>query len=318
MLSMNIERADPNSIKKAADLLRSGKLVAFATETVYGLGGDATNDKAIAEIFATKARPEFNPLIVHVSDAQMAKCFVEWNARAEKLALAFWPGPLTLVLKRTSDCKVSLLASAGGDTLAIRVPANKAAHALLVDAGIPVAAPSANRSGRVSPTTAEHVYAEFGDRLPLILDGGACDVGIESTVVDVSGDEVFLLRPGTITREQLEEVLGGKLSTPDEKTGVLKSPGMLLSHYAPSLPVRLNAVDAREGEALLGFGKNAPHNTVINLSLSGDLKEAAANLFAALRFVDKPELYSAISITPIPDTGIGIAINDRLKRASQT
>lgn len=315
---MNIQLANPNSFRKAAELLRAGKLVAFPTETVYGIGADATNDFAVAEIFALKGRPSFNPLIIHVADAAMAKRLVAWNDIAEKLASIFWPGPLTFVLPRLANSKISLLASAGGNTLGIRMPAHKVAHALLEEAGIPLAAPSANRSGRVSPTVAQHVRDEFSGGVSLILDGGNCEVGIESTVVDLSTPDIILLRPGIITHEQLENVAGRKVLLAGETPETLKSPGMLASHYAPSLPVRLNITAPETGEALLAFGGNVPQGTrhVVNLSSSGDLKEAAARLFSALRELDKPGIYTAIAVMPIPSEGIGAAINDRLKRAA--
>jgi len=338
MLSINIEPISGNAIILAVKLLSDGKLVAFPTETVYGLGGDATNDAAVAEIFAVKGRPEFNPLIVHVSDVSMAQRLVEWNEAAQKLANAFWPGPLTLVLPRLPDSPVSLLASAGGDTLGVRCPAQASARALIMAAGIPLAAPSANRSGRVSPTTAQHVYEELGNDVPLILDGGACEVGIESTVIDISSDAPVLLRPGFIAAEQIEAVLGRpphpnplpigerEANAPRERVRgidyseqqvILKSPGMLASHYAPSLPVRLNVTKPKSKEALLAFGDSVPKGAkaTFNLSKAGDLEEAAANLFVALRAHDKPD-YSAIAVMPIPEEGLGLAINDRLKRAA--
>lgn len=292
--------------------------MAFPTETVYGLGADATNDLAVAKIFATKGRPQFNPLIVHVKDIAMATCFVAWNETARKLANAFFPGPLTLVLPRLPDSKISLLASAGENSLGIRIPSGETAQALLNAADIPLAAPSANRSGRVSPTSAQHVYDELGNTVPLIIDGGNCDVGIESTVVDLSSDEIILLRPGFITREQLESVLNKKISIIQEANGKLKSPGLLASHYAPSLPVRLNVDKPYNNEALLAFGSHAPEGAkfTLNLSNEGDLKQAASHLFAYLRKLDKPDDYTAIAVMPIPNRGIGIAINDRLKRAA--
>jgi len=314
---MNIRKLSDAAIADAAQLLRSGRLVAFPTETVYGLGADATNDKAVADIFAVKGRPQFNPLIVHIDEVALAQRLAVWNEEAEKLANAFWPGPLTLVLPRHPDSPVSLLVSAGGDTLALRMPANPHARALITKAGIPLAAPSANRSGRVSPTQAIHVKEELGDDIPLILDGGACTVGIESTVMDISGKRPVLLRPGSVTREQLEEVLGEAVSVV-QVSDILKSPGMLASHYAPSLQVRLNITEPRDNEAMLAFGPRVPSGAraVINLSESGDLREAAARLFAALRELDKPD-YSAIAIMPIPSEGLGIAINDRLERAAR-
>lgn len=316
---MNILPVNRTTIKKAAGLLRAGGLVAFPTETVYGLGGDATNDLAVASIFSAKGRPQFNPLIVHVHDIEMAKKFVAWNDLAEKLSEKFSPGPLTFILPRLSGSEISLLASAGGDTVGIRIPAHEVARELLKEAGIPIAAPSANRSGRVSPTAARHVYEELGDVLPIILDGGECEVGIESTVVDLSGEEIILLRPGIITREQIERSLGICISTLNDVSGELKSPGLLASHYAPSLPVRINIDMPNPGEGLLAFGDNVPvgAKATLNLSPNGDLKEAAARLFSGLRELDKAEEYSAIAVMPIPDTGIGIAINDRLRRAEK-
>ncbi len=317
MLSMQIRSMNKNALHAAADLLRAGKLVAFATETVYGLGGDATNDIAVAEIFALKGRPQFNPLIIHVADVAMAQTIVKWNEAAQILATTFWPGPLTLVLPRSASCKISLLAGAGADTLGVRMPAHEMARTLIQTAGIPVAAPSANRSGRVSPTTAAHVAQEFGSALELILDGGACKVGIESTVLDLSGKTPALLRPGAITRAHIEAVLNQKITVAGEQDGVLKSPGMLKSHYAPSLPVRLQATNVQANEALLAFGDNVPAGArkTLNLSSTGDLKEAAANLFAMLRALDITE-YAAIAVVPIPQKDLGVAINDRLKRAA--
>jgi len=298
-------------------MLRAGELVAFPTETVYGLGGDATSDIAVARIFEAKGRPSFNPLIVHVPDASAARALAVLDARAERMAERFWPGPLSLVLQRASHCPVSLLASAGLDTLAIRVPAHPLALALLRATGRPLAAPSANRSGRVSPTTSAHVIAELDGRIAAVLDGGPCQVGIESTVLDLSGNEPTVLRPGGIAREEIEAVLG-----PVAMAGLAgtapRSPGMLESHYAPRQPLRLDVVAARPGEALLGFGPGkAPEGfrEVRWLSRSGDLTEAAANLFASLRVLDRPDVIG-IAVMPIPQHGLGAAINDRLRRAA--
>jgi L-threonylcarbamoyladenylate synthase len=302
------------AIGRAARLLRSGELIAFPTETVYGLGADATNDRAIAAVFAAKGRPHFNPLIVHVSGLEAAEALTEFDARARCLAAHFWPGPLSLVLRRRSDSGLSLLASAGLDTVALRVPTHPVAQALLGAAGRPIAAPSANRSGRLSPTEAAHVAAELGDRVALILDGGRTPIGLESTVLDLSGETPALLRPGGITREELEALVG-PLALP--AAGPLRSPGMLPSHYAPSLPLRLDASDARPGEALLAFGRDAPPGfaETLWLSRSGDLAEAAGNLFAMLRELDRPA-FVGIAVTPIPEHGLGHAINDRLRRAA--
>jgi L-threonylcarbamoyladenylate synthase len=313
----NLRFADAAAIAEAAALLRAGKLVAFPTETVYGLGADATDDRAVAAIFAAKGRPTFNPLIVHLADAAAARALTVWNQTAERLAAAFWPGPLTLVLPRAKGCPVSLLACAGLDTLAVRVPAHPVARALLRGVGRPVAAPSANPSGRVSPTQAGHVAEALGDKVALILDGGPCAVGLESTVVAVEGDRVALLRHGAVTREDLEAIVGivGEATGDDHAP---RSPGMLLRHYAPERPLRLDAADARPGEAYLAFGDQAAPGAKAtrNLSPTGDLAEAAANLFAMLRALDAGDV-SGIAVAPIPDTGLGRAINDRLRRAAQ-
>jgi len=302
------------AIVRAAALLRAGRLVAFPTETVYGLGGDATNELAVADIFATKGRPRFNPLIVHVPDLAEAETYAVFNAPARRAAARFWPGPLTLVLPRRHGSGLSLLASAGLDTVAIRAPSHPAAQALLREAGRPIAAPSANRSGRVSPTEAAHVADELGDDVALILDDGPTPLGLESTVLDLSGEAPALLRPGAVTLEQLTELLG-PIAAPG--SSMAKSPGMLASHYAPSLPIRLDVIDARPGEALLAYGPDAPPGfaEMLWLSRSGDLAEAAANLFAMLRRLDQPS-FSGIAVMPIPEHGLGRAINDRLRRAA--
>jgi L-threonylcarbamoyladenylate synthase len=307
------------NLDRAARLLRTGKLVAFPTETVYGLGGDATSDRAVAAIYAAKARPRFNPLIAHVPSLREAERLVVFDARARKLARRFWPGPLTLVLARRPAAGVSWLASAGLDTLAVRVPAHPVARRLLRAAGRPVAAPSANRSGRVSPTTAAHVAESFArtsgaSRLAAILDGGACQVGLESTVVDLSGPKAILLRPGGVPREAIERVIG-RLGAPDG--GPARSPGQLKSHYAPRLRLRLKS-RPRPGEAYLAFGRiprGVETDTVLNLSPRRDLAEAAANLFAMLRALDRPK-FKGIAVAPIPERGLGAAINDRLRRAA--
>jgi L-threonylcarbamoyladenylate synthase len=315
-MAARILAATPQAIAEAARLLCGGALVAFPTETVYGLGGDATNERAVAAIFAAKGRPRFNPLIVHVADREAAEAIAVFDARARDAAAKFWPGPLTLVLPRREG-GVALLACAGLDTVAVRVPAHPVAQALLRAAGRPVAAPSANRSGRVSPTTAAHVAAELGDRIALILDGGATPLGIESTILDLSGATPTLLRPGGATLEALTARLG-KIAVPSAEPASPRAPGQLRSHYAPSLKVRLDAVAAAEpGEALLAFGPDPPPGfaEVLFLSRTGDLTEAAANLFAMLRRVDRPE-FTGIAVMPIPETGLGRAINDRLRRAA--
>ena len=294
--------------------LRAGRLVAFPTETVYGLGGDATNERAVAEIFAAKGRPRFNPLIVHVPGLAEAEALAVVDDRARNVVARFWPGPLTVVLQRRGDCGLSLLASAGLDTVAIRAPAHEVAQALLRETGRPLAAPSANRSGRVSPTEAAHVFEELGERVSLILDGGRTQVGLESTVLDISGETPALLRPGGVTLEQLTRLLGPVDVSANDSP---KSPGMLASHYAPLLPLRLEVVRASPGEALLAFGPEAPSGfaEVMWLSRTGDLSEAAANLFGMLRRLDGPP-FTGIAVMPIPEHDLGRAINDRLRRAA--
>lgn len=309
------ERLSAEQCDRAASLLRDGVLVAFPTETVYGLGGDAANDRAVATIFAAKGRPNFNPLIVHVAEIAAAEPLADFDDRARDLARRFWPGPLTLVLKRSAACPISCLASAGLETVALRAPAHPLAQALLRAVGRPLAAPSANRSGHVSPTTAHHVVDELGGRIAAVLDGGPCRVGIESTVIDLSQPQPALLRPGGVTREQLESVLGPLPNAAE--TGAPRSPGMLERHYAPARPLRLDAAAVAADEALLAFGAPLPGaGTTFNLSAARDLTEAAANLFAALRMLDQPR-FTAIAVMPIPETGLGAAINDRLRRAAR-
>ncbi|GEP56429.1 L-threonylcarbamoyladenylate synthase [Reyranella soli] len=307
------------SIADAARLIREGELVAFPTETVYGLGGDATNERAVAKIFEAKGRPQFNPLISHVLDAGEAKRLVQWNETADKLAARFWPGPLTLVLPRIKGSPIALLATAGLDTAAIRAPAHPMAQALIRAAGRPIAGPSANRSGAVSPTRAEHVAESLGDRVKLILDGGPCEVGLESTVLDLSTSTPTLLRPGGATREAIEAVIGPIAVSDAIPSGdsARKSPGQLASHYAPARPVRLNATNIAADEALLAFGPQSPSGArqTLNLSPNGDLTEAAANLFTYLRALDQAGNVR-IAVMPIPQTGLGLAINDRLRRAA--
>ncbi len=314
---MPIHPATDDAIAAAAEALRAGELVSFPTETVYGLGADATNGRAVAGIFAAKGRPQFNPLIVHVADAADAVQLAVLSPLATKLADAFWPGPLTMVLAKTPDCPVADLATAGLDTVAIRVPSHPVARALIAAAGVPIAAPSANRSGHVSPTTAAHVNADLGDRVAMILDDGPTPVGVESTVLDLSGPQPALLRAGGVTSEQIEAVLGAPLARATGAEDRPSSPGQLASHYAPRAAVRLNASQALEGEAFLAFGPTAPSHDgpTINLSRAGDLAEAAAGLFAALRRLDAMGV-ATISVMPIPNTGLGEAINDRLQRAA--
>jgi L-threonylcarbamoyladenylate synthase len=311
-------------VAEAASLLRQGNLVAFPTETVYGLGGDARNGRAVAAIFAAKGRPQFNPLICHYPDADAAFEDVVPDTRSRDLARRFWPGPLTLVLQRRPGCAVDLLAGAGLDTLAVRVPAHPLALDLLRQAATPVAAPSANRSGGVSPTTAPHVLEGLSGRIAAVLDGGPCAVGVESTVLDLSAGGAALLRPGGVTAEQIEAAIGpiGRALPPAlaGATESLRSPGMLVSHYAPSLPVRLGATEVGPDEALLAFGRPLPGaGAMWNLSPSGDPAEAAARLFAGLRWLDAEGRrlgLGRIAAMPVPDAGLGAAINDRLARAA--
>ncbi len=341
-MTSNVVPATPDSIAAAADLLAEGGLVAFPTETVYGLGGDATRGRVVARIFAAKGRPRFNPLIVHLAPGWPAEEIAIMDERAKRLAARFWPGALTLVLTRAPGCPISLLASAGLDTVALRMPAHPIAQALLKKVHLPIAAPSANPSGRLSPTEAAHVVETLGDRVDLILDGGKCPGGLESTVIDLSVPEARILRPGLVTAEALERELGEKIAVVaahDEAPGAerrsdgapaamnanseiisddeIKSPGMLASHYAPKKPLRLNATAAEPGEALLAFGPNPPRSILASLNLSpkGDLVEAAANLFAYLHRLDASQAHT-IAVMPIPEDGLGAAINDRLRRAA--
>ena len=311
--------ADTVGIARAADLLRAGRLVAFGTETVYGLGADATNAEAVAGIFAAKQRPRFNPLISHYRDADAAFADVSPSDAARRLAAAFWPGPLTLVLPRRPDCRVALLTGAGLDTLAVRVPAHDVALSLLRAVDRPVAAPSANRSGQVSPTTAAHVLDGLGGRIDAVVDSGPCTVGVESTVLDVSGDRPILLRPGGVPREAIEALVG-PVASDETPRGAFRSPGMLASHYAPAAPLRLDAVTVSADEALLAFGPALPGADLVwNLSERGDLVEAAARLFAGLRWLDdavRRRALAGIAAMQVPEDALGAAINDRLRRAA--
>ena len=316
-----ISRADPDAIDAAARHLAAGRLVAFPTETVYGLGADAANGKAVARIFDAKGRPTFNPLIVHVLDIAGAERLAEMPPMARRLAAAFWPGPLTLVLTRRPDCPASELVSAGLDTIAVRAPDHPVARALLKAAALPVAAPSANLSGHVSATRAEHVAADLGDAVAMILDAGPAAHGLESTVVDARHDKVVLLRPGATPAEAIEAALGINLVRAAPRTDssgepAVLSPGQIDSHYAPRARLRLNVETVDDGEALLAFGEALDcRSAVINLSPRGDVVEAAANLFAALRALDATGT-AAIAVMPVPREGLGEAINDRLRRAA--
>ncbi|HFD16272.1 MAG TPA: threonylcarbamoyl-AMP synthase [Rhodospirillales bacterium] len=307
--------ADGAGIREAARALAEGRLVAFPTETVYGLGAVVTDDRAVARIFVAKRRPHHNPLIAHAADRAMAAGFAWLDERAERLADAFWPGPLTLVLPLKSGVPLSPLVTAGLSTVGVRVPAHPVARRLIEETGLPVAAPSANRSGRVSPTTAEHVLRDLGDAVDLVVDAGPCPVGLESTIVDLSEpDRARLLRPGGLSRERIEALIG-PLEGVDG--GPVRAPGLLGRHYAPRRPLRLGARRVAADEALLAFGPEPPAGARVTLNLSprGDLAEAAANLFAMLRRLDEAEV-RAIAVMPIPAEGLGEAINDRLRRAA--
>lgn len=306
-----IRAATREAIAEAAALLQAGQLVAFPTETVYGLGADATDDRAVARVFAVKQRPQFNPLIVHVVGIEQAEQLAHFDDRARALANWYWPGPLTLVLRRRAESGLSLLVSAGLDTVAVRAPLHPVAQALLAFCARPLAAPSANPTGRISPTTAAHVAADLGDRVAMILDGGRSAIGVESTVIDLTGDEPALLRPGGLTSEAIERRIGPLRPPP---AGTARAPGMVGRHYSPSIPVRTDAYTALRGEVLLGFGPAAV-DARRNLSPNGSLEEAAANLFAMLRELDRAE-FAGIAVSPIPNAGLGRAINDRLRRAA--
>jgi L-threonylcarbamoyladenylate synthase len=321
-IDTRLAAADFVAIADAALCLGNGGLVAFPTETVYGLGADATNGTAIARLYAAKGRPSFNPLIAHVFDLAAAKRLAIFDTAAEKLAAAFWPGPLTLVLKKRPSCPVADLATAGLDSIAVRVPQHPIALGLLNRFGRPVVAPSANRSGHVSPTNAQHVMDDLGGRIDFIVDGGPTTVGVESTIIACLGSPV-LLRPGGLPREQIEAVLGERLE--DVPAGSFDpdapiAPGMIESHYAPRARLRLQVESVNPGEALLAFGARMPPGIelaaiVLNLSPAGDLVEAAANLFSDLRTLDQADV-ATIAVMRVPDQGLGEAINDRLARAA--
>ncbi len=307
-------------IERAADIIRSGGLVAMPTETVYGLAADATNDQAVARIYEAKGRPSFNPLIVHVSCQQMAEREAVFSRLARRLALRFWPGPLTMVLPRRPAASVSLLVSAGLDTLAMRMPAHAFAHDLIRAAGRPLAAPSANPSGAVSPTTAAHVADGLGGKVDMILDGGAAEIGLESTILKIEGESMTLLRPGGLAAEEIEALTGVEIGRMQTNCAV-EAPGMLASHYAPQTRLTLNIEWPDGQDFYLDFGDSqfARRPNTLNLSRSGSLREAAANLFAYLRAADaecRSKGLKAISVAPIPCRGLGEAINDRLARAA--
>lgn len=305
-----IGRYGKAAIDEAAALIMAGEIVAVPSETVYGLAGRADSGEAVARIYAAKGRPSFNPLIVHVASMEQAEALARFDQRARQLAKAFWPGPLTMVLPLRTGAQVASLTTAGLETVALRIPAHRAMKSLIEATGLPLAAPSANASGSISPTRAEHVLRSLGGRIPYIIDDGPTELGLESTIVGMSGNALSLLRPGPITRERIEAI-AGPVSIRAEGDPVT-APGQLASHYAPSKPLRLNATEAREDEWLIGFGEVAGH---ANLSVSGDTSEAAARLFDLLHEADAG-LLPRIAVAPIPEQGLGIAINDRLRRAA--
>ncbi len=317
MTRTELLQPDAAGIARAAALLAAGGLVAFPTETVYGLGADARNSLAVARIFEAKGRPRFNPLIVHVASAQAARRYVDWTEQADTLARAFWPGPLTLVLPLKPEAGLSDLVTAGLPSVALRVPAHPVAQSLLTEFDGPVAAPSANPSGQISPTTAGHVMDGLSGKIDAVIDGGPCPVGLESTIALSDGHRVAILREGGVTREQIEACLSQQVAEAGHSDAP-QSPGQLASHYAPSVQVRLNAGARRADELLMGFGPDIS-DADLNLSPKGDLIEAAANLFGYLRQMDERaqrQGISTIAVSPIPMKGLGAAINDRLKRAA--
>lgn len=318
-MSCKIMPPTEENLRAACHLLQSGELLGLPTETVYGLAANARDERAVAKIYEAKGRPSFNPLIIHIRDAVQAAEYTVWHPLAQRLAEAFWPGPLTLVLKRRPESPLSLLAMAGLDSVAVRAPAHPVAREVLRQSGLPLAAPSANRSGRISPTRAHHVAEELEGRLEMVLDGGACTVGIESTIVDVQNPETpLILRPGSITPAMLEAVIGQPLELSGKKASAITAPGQMESHYAPHLPVRLQVTHPLPDEILLAFGSPPADRhpaAMLQLSETGDLLEAAANLFHHLRAADRPG-YRGIAVMPIPEEGLGIAINDRLRRAA--
>jgi L-threonylcarbamoyladenylate synthase len=311
-METKILNSDKKGIKTAAVHLRAGKLVAFPTETVYGLGANANVDEAVASIYEAKRRPSFNPLIVHFNNVDDVKKQVVWNEWSEKIAATFWPGAVTFILKRAKTCQLSFLVSAGLGTVAVRIPSHKIAQKLIEESACPIAAPSANASGKISPTTAEHVETSLGSRIPYIVDGGSCAIGLESTVIDLSRENPMLLRSGRITLKQLNAIIGPISLCNNENT--ILSPGMLNRHYAPDTPIRLNATKFSKTESVLGFGPSAP-TSAFNLSPTGNLIEGAANLFNFMHKLNKPGA-QPIAVMPIPEVGLGIAINDRLRRSA--
>lgn len=311
-----IFEANEENIIRAAALIKSGKLVAFPTETVYGLGANVYDAHAVAGIFAAKGRPTFNPLISHIADPDELAGYAEADSRALFLAQKFWPGPLTFVLRRKDENPALDLVCAGLKTITVRCPSHPVARALIRQSGVPIAAPSANRSQTISPTTADAVYDSLGDKVDMILDGGACAVGVESTILDLTTPQAVLLRAGGVTKEELEQALNETVQISDGNPNRPTSPGQLLKHYAPAKTLRINATSREPGELFIGFGAGYEWAD-LNLSPTGDLREAASNLFAYMRQADKDTRFSRMAMAPIPQRGMGLAINDRIRRASK-
>lgn len=310
----NIYKNNSENIKKAAEVILNGGLVAFPTETVYGLGANAYDAKAVASIFAAKSRPSFNPLISHIAEIDFLKDYAKTDSRVFELAKKFWPGPLTFVLQRINNNPALDLACAGLKTITVRMPNHKIALDLIKTSGVPIVAPSANKSQTISPTTAQHVYESLGNKVDMILDGGQCEVGVESTIIDLTTKDVVMLRAGGISKETLEDFLSQEILISHGNPDLPSSPGQLLKHYAPMHEFRINVTEKKDDEFFIGFGN--VKNADLNLSVTADLCEAAANLFAYMRIADNQNKYSKIAISPIPETGLGLAINDRIRRAS--
>ena len=310
----NIYEPNEQNLNLAAQTIKNGGLVAMPTETVYGLGANVYIASAVAKIFEAKQRPFFDPLISHIAEIDFLKTYAQTDERIISLAQKFWPGPLTMILKRTDNNAAIDLACSGLPNIAVRMPSHPAALSLIKKSGVPIVAPSANKFKSISPTTAQHVFDSLGERVDMILDGGACSVGVESTIIDVTGKNIVILRAGGTSKEDLEKFLNEKVFLSDGDPNKPSAPGQLLKHYAPEHPLRINAATRQPGEFFIGFGKIADCD--LNLSPNSDLCEAAANLFAFLREADQKKDYKGLAISPIPETGLGLAINDRIRRAS--
>lgn len=310
----NIYEPNEQNLNLAAQTIKNGGLVAMPTETVYGLGANVYIASAVAKIFEAKQRPFFDPLISHIAEIDFLKTYAQTDERIISLAQKFWPGPLTMVLKRTDNNAAIDLACSGLPNIAVRMPSHPVALSLIKKSGVPIVAPSANKFKSISPTTAQHVFDSLGERVDMILDGGACSVGVESTIIDVTGKNIVILRAGGTSKEDLEKFLNERVVLSDGDPNKPSAPGQLLKHYAPEHPLRINAATRQPGEFFIGFGKIADCD--LNLSPNGDLCEAAANLFAFLREADQKKDYKGLAISPIPETGLGLAINDRIRRAS--